>query len=79
MKRSIWAGFLVTAFLLVGACASHKYTVLEPRKKELTDYQILEIRDFKCNLGDSESKELTERFADRLYLNILKERKDNET
>ncbi len=77
MKRSIWAGFLVAAFLLISACASHRYTVLEPRNKELTDYQILEIRDFKCNLGDSDSKALAERFADRLYLNILKDRKEH--
>ena len=77
MKRSIIGGILVAAFLLVSACSSHKYTVVEPRKKDFTDYQILEIRDFKCNLGDSESKELAARFADRLYKNIIKDRKEH--
>ena len=77
MKRASIIGISVAAFLLVSACSSHRYTVVEPRKKDLTDYQILEIRDFKCNLGDSESKELAARFADRLHQNIMKDRKEN--
>ena len=74
MKRTIIIGLLVTAFLVFNACSSHRYTVVEPRKKEFTDYHILEIRDFKSNLGDSESKELAARFADRLHQNIMKDR-----
>lgn len=77
MKRTIMAGSLMAALILVSACSSHRYTVVEPRKKELTDYQVLEIRDFKSNLGDSESKEIAERFADRLYRNIIKDRREN--
>ncbi len=77
MKKKIIAGILVAAFLLASACSSHRYTVVEPRKKELTDYRILEIRDFKCNLGDSESKELAARFADRLHQNIMKHRQEH--
>lgn len=77
MKRTIIAGILLAAFLLVGACSSHKYTIVEPRTKDFTDYQILEIRDFKCNLGDSESKELAARFADRLHQNIMEDRQEN--
>ena len=76
MKKTIIAGILVAAFLSASACSSHRYTVVEPRKKELTDYQILEIRDFTCNLADSESKELAAGFADRLYLNIMKDRQE---
>jgi hypothetical protein len=67
----------LAAFLLVSACSSHRYTVVEPRKKELTDYRILEIRDFKSNLRDRESKELAARFADRLHENIVKERQEH--
>lgn len=77
MKRAILVGISVAGFLLVSACSSHRYTVVEPRKKELTDYQILEIRDFKCNLGDSESKEIATRFADRLHQNIMKDRREH--
>jgi hypothetical protein len=68
---------LLAAFLLVSACSSHRYTVVEPRKKELTDYSILEIRDFKSNLKDSESKELAARFADRLHENVMKDRQEH--
>jgi hypothetical protein len=77
MKRAIIVGISVAAFLLVSACSSHRYTVVEPEKKELTDYQILEIRDFKCNLADSESKEIATRFADRLHQDIMKDRKEH--
>ena len=77
MKRTLLTGLLMTAFLLVGACASHRYTVIEPKKKELTDYRILEIRDFKSNLADSEAKELAARFADRLHQNVIKDRKEH--
>jgi hypothetical protein len=77
MKRTIITGILVSAFLVVSACSSHRYTVVEPKKKELTDYSILEIRDFKSNLGDSESKELAARFADRLHENIVKDRQEH--
>jgi hypothetical protein len=67
----------VTAFLLVSACSSHRYTVVQPKKKELTDYPILEIRDFKSNLGDSESKELAARFADRLHQKVMEDRQEH--
>ena len=77
MKRTIIIGLLVAAFLLVSACSSHRYTVVEPRKKDLTDYPILEIRDFKSNLGDSESKELAARFADRLHQKIMQDRQEH--
>jgi len=74
MKRAIVKSISVAVVLLVSACASHRYTVVEPRKKELTDYSILEIRDFKSNLGDRESKELAARFADRLHQKVMKDR-----
>lgn len=66
-------------FIIVGAtsCASHKYTVLEPPSKELTDYQILEIRDYTTNLGDKESKELASVFADKLHENVMAHRKES--
>ena len=77
MKKTTITGILVAAFLLVSACSSHRYTVIEPRKKELTDYRILEIRDFKSYLVDSESQELAARFADRLHQNVMKDRQEH--
>jgi hypothetical protein len=77
MKKTTITGILAAAFLLVSACSSHRYTVVEPRKKELTDYPILEIRDFKSNLGDSESKELAARFADRLHQKVMQDRQEH--
>jgi hypothetical protein len=77
MQRTIIIGLLMAAFLVFNACSSHRYTVVEPRKKELTDYRILEIKDFKSNLVDSESKELAERFADRLHQNVMKDRQEH--
>jgi hypothetical protein len=69
--------FLAFIIALTSGCASHKYTVLEPPSKELTEYQILEIRDFTTYLGDAESKELAARFADKLYENIMAHREQS--
>lgn len=69
---------IITAAVAVSSgCASHKYTVLEPASKDLTEYQILEIRDFTTYLGDEESKELAARFADKLYQNVMEHRAEN--
>ena len=74
MKRTTISAMLMSVLLLVGACTAHRYTVVEPRKKDFTDYRILEIRDFNSNLEDSESRELAARFADKLHQNIMKNR-----
>jgi hypothetical protein len=77
MKNAIAMSISVAVVLLVSACASHRYTVVEPSKRELIDYRILEIRDFKSNLGDKESEALAARFADRLYESIMKDRQEH--
>ena len=77
MKRAITTSISVAVVLLVSACASHRYTVVEPQKKELTDYSILVIKDFNCNLADRESKALAARFADKLYQNVMKDRQEH--
>ena len=74
MKRAITMGVLIIAVLFGSSCASYRYTVIEPRKKDLTDYRTLEIRDFNCNLMDKESKALAARFADKLYQNVMQDR-----
>ena len=68
---------IMTTIAVASGCASHKYTVLEPPSKDLTEYQVLEIRDFTTFLGDSESKELAARFADKLYENVIEHREEN--
>ncbi len=68
---------VMTAVAVASGCASHKYTVLEPPSKDLTDYQILEIREFTTNLGDPESKEIAALFADKLYENVMEHRREN--
>jgi len=77
MNRIISILFITFMIAGVSGCASHKYTVLEPPSKELTEYRILEIRDFTTYLGDAESKELAARFADKLYENIMEHRGEN--
>ena len=77
MKR-ITMAISACAFLIFSiGCASHKYTVIEPSKKELTDYSVLEIRDFKCNLMDDESKEIANGFADVLLKDVIKNRQEH--
>lgn len=77
MKRTIVTGISLVMIFFINACASHRYTIIEPKTKELTDYSILEIRDFKSNLGDKESQELASKFADKLYQSILKDRQEH--
>ncbi|MDA9982397.1 DUF4410 domain-containing protein [Gammaproteobacteria bacterium] len=77
MKRLTSITVLITIVFLVSACASHRYTVLEPSSKNFTDYKTLEIRDFKTTLADEESKELARKFADRLYTDVMKDRKEH--
>jgi len=77
MKQKMLIISVWVLVLFVTACASHRYTVVEQSKKELTDYGILEIRDFKTNVEDSESKELAVRFADKLYENVMEDRNEH--
>ena len=67
---SIFFGFL----FLVSGCASSRYSVLEPLSEPVVNYRVLEIANFKSNLGDEHSINLADRFADRLYAAIIKER-----
>ena len=76
MKKVIRISIWVFVIVLIYSCASHRYTVVEPRKKALTDYHTLEIRDFKSNLMDKESETLAIGFADKLYQNVMKDRQE---
>ena len=45
----------------------HRYTVVEPPTRSLTDYSILEISEFKTSLNDARSRSLANRFGYRLH------------
>ena len=60
--------------ITLSGCGSSRYTVLEPAKGPLTDYDILQINDFTSNLNDEDSVNLAGRFADQLHAAIMKER-----
>ena len=63
--------------LLLSACGSSRYTILEPADEPLTSFEVLEIRDFTSNLSDADSVELANRFADQLHAAVLKDREKN--
>jgi len=69
--------FLLLIMIGITACASHRYTVVEPPSISLTEYSILEIPEFKTNLNDAESQELAKRFAGRLHKAIMNFREKN--
>ena len=55
----------------------HRYTVVEPPNKSLTDHSILEISEFKTSLNDAKSRSLANRFAYRLHWAIKNHREKN--
>lgn len=63
--------------LMISACGSSKYTILEPAKQPLTSFEVLEIRDFTSNLSDADSVNLAGRFADQLHAAVMKDRQNN--
>jgi hypothetical protein len=68
---------VVLVYFVLSGCASSRYTVLEPAKEPLTNFEVLEISDFTSNLSDEDSVELASRFADRLYVAVMTEREQN--
>jgi hypothetical protein len=68
---------LVFVALVASGCASQRYTVVEPPSRPLTDFSVLEIRDFKTNLNDPESADLANTFADTLYAAVLEDREQH--
>ena len=77
MKRYLTLLFTLLVMGAITGCASHRYTVVTPPSKSLTDYGILEISEFKTNLNDAESRELANRFAGRLHLAVMNYRENN--
>lgn len=63
--------------MVLTGCGSSRCTILEPASEPVTRFSVLEIRDFTNNLSDADSIELANRFADRLYSTVTKDRKAN--
>jgi len=76
-SRLTLAATFVLLLAAIGGCASSHYTVLEPASEPLTNFDVLEIRDFKSNLNDADSMNLANRFADQLYNKIMEDRAEN--
>lgn len=68
---------LVVIALMLSACGSSRYTILEPAKEPLTSFEVLEIREFTSNLSDEDSVDLAGRFANQLHAAVMKERAQN--
>ena len=65
----------VFAVLTLVGCASHRYTVVEAPTESLSDYKILQIKEFTTSLNEPEAKRLSLLFADRLMEEIAAHRK----
>jgi len=69
----------ILVLLVIGIITgcTHRYTVVEPPTKLLTDYSVLEISTFKSNLNDARSRGLASKFAGRLRWAVMKQREKN--
>ena len=63
--------------LTVSGCGSSRYTIIETPKKEVTNFEVLEIRDFTSALTDQDSSDLAARFANQLHAAVIKDREKN--
>ena len=76
--RTFVAPILVSLFAMTAAgCGSSRYTMVEPPKQAVTDFEVLEIRDFTSTLSDEDSRELAGRFANQLHAEVMKDRERN--
>ena len=51
--------------------------MLQPANQPVTNFDVLEIKDFTSNLADEDSLELANRFADRLHTAVMRDREQN--
>ena len=77
ITRRWWWVAIVPSLLILGACASSHYTVLQPASEPLMNFEVLQINEFTSNLSDVDSLNLAARFADQLHGKIMDERADN--
>ena len=61
----------------VSGCGSSRYTMIETPRQPVTNFAVLEIRDFKSSLANPDSINLAGRFADQLHAAVLKDREKN--
>ena len=76
--RSFITALLMILFAVtVSGCGSSRYTIIETPKKEVTNFEVLEIRDFTSALTDQDSRDLAGRFANQLHAAVIKDREKN--
>ncbi len=61
----------------VSGCGSSRYTMIETPKQPVTNFTVLEIKDFTSALTDQDSINLAARFADQLHAAVIKDREKN--
>ncbi len=84
MKNSIIVSRFYVLYVLiallaatVSGCASSRYTVLEPPNQPISNFDVLEIRDFTSVLTDEDSLDMANRFADQLHAAVMTDREQN--
>lgn len=76
--RSFVASILMALFAVtVSGCGSSRYTMIDPPKQAVSNFEVLEIRDFTSALADQDSKDLAGRFADQLHAAVIEDREKN--
>jgi hypothetical protein len=63
--------------LVLSACGSSRYTILEPASEPLESFSVLEIHEFTSNLTDEDSVNLANRFAGQLHAAVMEDREEN--
>lgn len=77
-SRSIVASMLMALFAMtVTGCGSSRYTMVDPPKQPVSNFEVLEIGDFTSALTDQDSQGLAGRFADQLHAAVIKDREKN--
>jgi len=77
MRSFVRVAAIGLIFLLLTACGSGRYTIVEPAKKQFSEYHTLEIKPFTTTLNSAEAKTLSDRFAERLHRAIMQQRAEN--
>ena len=76
-RSNIFPVLIASLALTVSGCASSRYTILEPPNQPVSNFEVLEIRDFTSTLTDEDSVGLADRFADQLHAAVMQDRQQH--
>lgn len=77
LKSSAASVLLALLAVTISGCGSSRYTMVDAPKQVVTNYNVLEVRDFTSVLTDQDSLDLANRFADRLHAAVIEDREKN--